>query len=98
MRHWHAVLPPGTVLDVRYEDVVADTEGQARRVLDYLGLPWDENCLAFHRNERKVKTVSAAQVRRPIYRSSLSRWKRFEPHLDELRAALGDELDYWGTT
>jgi Tfp pilus assembly protein PilF len=95
MRHWHAVLPPGAILDVRYEDVVADTEGQARRVLDYLGMPWDDNCLAFHRNERKVKTVSAAQVRRPIYRSSLSRWKRFELHLDELRAALGDELAHW---
>ncbi len=98
MRHWHAVLPAGTILDVRYEDVVADTEGQARRVLDYLGLPWDGNCLAFHRNERKVKTVSAAQVRRPIYRTSLSRWKRYERHLGELRAALGDELDYWDCT
>ena len=95
MRHWHAVLPAGSILDVRYEDVVADTEGQARRVLDFLGIPWDGNCLDFHRNERKVKTVSAAQVRRPVYRSSLSRWKRYEPHLDELRAALGDELGYW---
>ncbi|HEX8957272.1 MAG TPA: sulfotransferase, partial [Burkholderiaceae bacterium] len=95
MRHWHAVLPAGGILDVRYEDVVADTEGQARRVLDFLGMPWDENCLDFHRNERKVKTVSAAQVRRPVYRSSLSRWKRYEPHLEELRAALGDELGYW---
>jgi hypothetical protein len=95
MRHWHAVLPAGSILDVRYEDVVADTEGQARRVLDFLGMPWDESCLDFHRNERKVKTVSAAQVRRPIYRSSLSRWKRYESHLGELRAALGDELDHW---
>jgi len=94
MRHWHEVLP-GTILDVRYEDVVADTKGQARRVLDFLGMPWDENCLDFHRNERKVKTVSAAQVRRPIYRSSLSRWRRYEAHLGELREALGDELDSW---
>jgi tetratricopeptide (TPR) repeat protein len=84
MQHWHRVLPPGTVLDVRYEDMVTDTEGQARRLLVYLGLPWDENCLAFHQNTRVVRTASIAQVRKPIYRSSVARWKHFEAHLQPL--------------
>ena len=84
MRHWHAVLPAGSILDLRYEDMVADTEGQARRILDYLGLPWDDGCLAFHRNKRHVKTASVAQVRKPIYKTSVARWRRFESHLQPL--------------
>ena len=84
MQHWQRVLPAGTVLDMRYEDMVTDTEGQARRLLDYLGLPWDEGCLAFHRNRRAVRTASAAQVRKPIYRSSVARWQHFETHLGPL--------------
>jgi len=84
MQHWHCVLPPGTVLDLRYEDMVADTEGQARRLLDYLGLPWDERCLDFHQNKRIVKTASIAQVRKPVYRSSVARWKHFEVQLGSL--------------
>ncbi|BFI97331.1 MAG: tetratricopeptide repeat-containing sulfotransferase family protein [Rhodanobacter sp.] len=90
MQHWHRVLPPGTVLDLRYEDMVADTEGQARRLLDYLGLPWDEACLDFHRNTRVVRTASIAQVRKPIYRSSVARWKHFEAHLAPLLAIVQD--------
>ncbi|MGH8158629.1 MAG: sulfotransferase [Rhodanobacter sp.] len=84
MQHWQRVLPAGTVLDLRYEDMVADTEGQARRLLDYLGLPWDARCLEFHRNQRVVRTASIAQVRKPIYRSSVARWKHFEAHLGPL--------------
>lgn len=84
MRHWHAVLPPGTILDMRYEEMVADTEGQARRLLEYLGLPWDEKCLDFHKNKRPVKTASAAQVRKPIYKTSLARWEPFREHLAPL--------------
>jgi tetratricopeptide (TPR) repeat protein len=84
MRHWHRVLPAGTVLDLRYEDMVADTAGQARRLLDYLGLPWDERCLDFHQNRRIVRTASIAQVRKPIYRSSIARWKHFEAQLGPL--------------
>ena len=84
MRHWHRVLPDHALLDVRYEDMVADTEGQARRLLDYLGLPWNERCLDFHQNRRVVKTASIAQVRKPIYRSSVARWKHFEKHLGPL--------------
>ncbi|MEW9573420.1 sulfotransferase [Rhodanobacter sp. Si-c] len=90
MRHWHRVLPPNTVLDLRYEDMVADTEGQARRLLDYLGLPWDARCLDFHRNERVVRTASIAQVRKPIYQSSVARWKHFEAHLAPLLEIVRD--------
>ncbi|GLQ98951.1 tetratricopeptide repeat-containing sulfotransferase family protein [Dyella mobilis] len=84
MAHWQQVLPPGSILELRYEDVVADTEGQARRLLDYLELTWDPRCLSFHENRRIVKTASAAQVRRPIYKSSVARWKHFESHLAPL--------------
>ncbi|HEX7641006.1 MAG TPA: sulfotransferase [Burkholderiaceae bacterium] len=83
MAHWHRVLPD-SILALHYEDLVQDTEGQARRVLDYLGLPWDERCLDFHRNPRRVDTASAAQVRRPIYTSSMKRWQRFARHLEPL--------------
>jgi tetratricopeptide (TPR) repeat protein len=84
MKHWHDVLPEGRILDLRYEDMVEDTEGQARRVLDFVGLPWDPSCLEFHKNERLVKTASVAQVRKPIYKTSLARWKHFARHLQPL--------------
>lgn len=84
MAHWHAVLDDA-ILPVRYEDLVHDTEGQAKGVLDYLGLPWDARCLDFHRNPRRVNTASAAQVRKPIYTSSVKRWQRFAQHLGPLQ-------------
>ncbi|MFZ4480173.1 MAG: tetratricopeptide repeat protein [Rhodoferax sp.] len=84
MRHWHKVLPAGMILDLPYEDMVADTETQARRILEFAGLPWDANCLKFHENTRLVKTASVAQVRKPIYKSSVARWKHFAPHLRTL--------------
>jgi tetratricopeptide (TPR) repeat protein len=90
MRHWRNVLPAGAILELRYEDMVADTEGQARRLLDYLGLPWDPRCLNFHENKRVVRTASAAQVRRPVYTSSVARWRHFEPHLGSLLDAVKD--------
>ena len=84
MRHWHQVLPQGSILDVGYESVVADPEREVRRLLEYLGLPWDEACLRFYDNQRTVKTASLNQVRRPIYSSSVARWKHFENHLKPL--------------
>ena len=88
MQHWHDVLPPGRILDVRYEDTVADLETQARRILEYVGLPWDPACLDFHKTERSVKTASIAQVRKPIYKTSVARWKHFEKHLGPLQEIL----------
>jgi tetratricopeptide (TPR) repeat protein len=84
MQHWHAALPEGRILDVSYESMVGDFEAQARRLVDYLGLPWDDRCLGFHQNRRIVKTASVAQVRKPIYKTSVARWKPYERHLGPL--------------
>ena len=87
MGHWRTVLP-GRVLDIAYEDVVADLEGAARRLVDHCGLDWDARCLAFHETERPVRTASAAQVRRPLHDNSVGRWRRYEDHLGPLLDAL----------
>ncbi len=88
MEHWRAVLPV-PVLEVRYEELVENQEAVSRRLLAFVGLGWDEACLRFYENERGVMTASKSQVRRPIYRSSLGRWRRYEKHLGPLRQALG---------
>jgi tetratricopeptide (TPR) repeat protein len=88
MAHWHRVLPPGRILDVSYEETVADLEGAARRILAHCGLPWDPRCLDFHLTERVVRTASATQVRQPIYTSSIGRWRAYEPLLGPLLSEL----------
>ncbi len=88
MAHWRAVLPPGVMLEVAYEDVVADLEGQARAILAHCALDWDPRCLAFHQTERWVRTASATQVRRPIYATSVGRWRGHETALAPLIEAL----------
>jgi tetratricopeptide (TPR) repeat protein len=88
MQHWQRVLPDGVLLEVRYEDVVEDLEGQARRMVRHCGLEWEEACLAFHRTRRSVRTASVAQVRQPIYRSSVGRWRAYEHLLQPLLQAL----------
>jgi hypothetical protein len=79
------------MLEVQYEEVVADLEGQARRLLHHCGLAWDPRCLTFHETQRPVRTASVNQVRQPLYRSSLERWRRYERHLVPLIEALGPE-------
>jgi tetratricopeptide (TPR) repeat protein len=88
MNHWRRVLPPQSILDVAYEDVVDDLEGQARRLVDFCGLPWDDACLNFYKTSRPVKTASAVQVRKPLFRSSLQRWRRFEAGIGPLLREL----------
>jgi hypothetical protein len=88
MEHWRKVLPPGFMLDVKYEDVVNDTETKAKEIIAFLGLEWDDRCLKFHESERAVKTASVTQVRKPMYSSSVARWKRYGPGLDPLVKAL----------
>ncbi len=80
---------PGAVHRVIYEDMVADTEGQVRRLLDHVGVPFEEECLAFYRNRRAVRTASSEQVRQPIFTDGVDHWRQFEPHLGPLRDALG---------
>jgi Sulfotransferase family len=84
------VLPEGAMLDMQYEDLVADNNAQARRLIDYCGLEWDDACLDFFKNDRSIRTASVIQVRQPIYRTSMERWKRYEKHLGPLLDALGD--------
>ena len=93
MKHWHDVLPSGRILDVRYEENISNSERELRRILDYLGLPWDPACLKFHESDRIVRTASVAQVRKPIYSSSVARWRNFEAYLRPLREAI--EFEYW---
>ena len=91
MAHWRAVLPPQTLLEVRYEDLVDDPEAWSRRMLEHIGLPWDPRCLEFHRTERPVLTASNWQVRQPINRGSIERWRRYEQFIGPLREALGEK-------
>jgi len=85
MAHWRAVLPEGTILDVPYEQLVADQETWTRRIIDFLGLPWDERCLSFHTTSRSVATASAWQVRQKIYRGSVARWRSYARHIGPLQ-------------
>jgi len=91
MDHWHEVMP-GKVLDVRYEDVVADLEGQVRRILEYCELDWEESCLRFHETSRSVKSASSEQVRQPIYTSAVNAWRHYEAHLGALIEVLEPSL------
>ncbi|MDQ6959724.1 MAG: sulfotransferase, partial [Mariprofundaceae bacterium] len=90
MEHWREVLPQGSFYEVQYEELVADNENQARALIDYCGLDWDDACLASHKTERIVRTASITQVRQPIYKTSVERWRKYEAHLEPLLEALGD--------
>lgn len=87
MRHWETVFP-GAMLELNYEELVDDLERQARRVLEAIGLAWNDACLRFHERRNAVSTMSAEQVRRPIYTSSVKRWTNYERHIAALRTAL----------
>ena len=89
MAHWRAVLPPGVMLEVDYEDVVADLETAARRIVAHCGLEWDDSCLSFYKTERPIRTASATQVRRPLYTSSVGRWRPDAATLRPLLEGLG---------
>ena len=87
MEHWHSVVP-GFIHDVQYESMVVDQAGQTRALLEYCGLEWDDACLEFHKSDRPVRTASAEQVRRPIYKGSVQLWKRYETQLAPLLERL----------
>jgi tetratricopeptide (TPR) repeat protein len=92
MAHFDAALP-GKIHRVLYETLVEDTEREVRRLLNYCGLPFEPACLRFYENDRAVRTASAQQVRKPIFREGLDQWRHFEPWLEPLRAALGGAVD-----
>jgi len=91
MRHWHRVLN-APILDVQYEELVADQERGTRRILDHCGLPWHDACLDFHETKRWVTTVSYDQVRKKLYSSSVARWRHYEPHIEPLLRTLAPLL------
>jgi tetratricopeptide (TPR) repeat protein len=88
MAHWRTVLPADRFLEVEYESLVSDAEAGARRLIAFCGLDWDDACLRPENNNRRIDTVSSWQARQPIYRSSVGRWRRYEPWLGELRELL----------
>ena len=94
MAHFDATLP-GRIYRIFYEALVADPEAEIRRLLDYLGMPFDDSCLTFFKTRRAVTTVSSEQVRRPIYHDALENWKNYEPWLGGLKTALGPVLDLY---
>lgn len=89
MRHWNQVFP-GQILEVDYDLLVEDVEGWAHTIIDYLGLDWEDGVLAFQHLDRAVKTASVWQVRQPVYTTSKAKWKRYEPHLEPLEAAMAE--------
>ncbi len=91
MDHWDRVLP-GFVLHVRHEDVVNDLNTQVRRILDFCHLPFEDNCINYHKTERSIRTPSSEQVKQPIYRSGLDQWRNFENQLAPLKHAIGEDI------
>ncbi len=89
MDHWKAVLPV-PIYELNYERLIADFENEARKVIDFIGLPWDDACLNFHDAGRTVRTFSREQVRKPVYGGSVDRWRYYEKELAPLIFALGD--------
>jgi tetratricopeptide (TPR) repeat protein len=94
MQHWRNVLPAGSVLDVQYENIVAEQETQSRRIINFCGLDWNDACLDFYKNKRLIGTASKTQVRQAIYSSSVERWRPYEKFLSPLL----DELGHWAPT
>jgi hypothetical protein len=90
MEHWRQVLPDGAMIEIQYEKLIANLETEAKRLLEYTGVAWDDACLSFHKTKRAVRTASVMQVRRPIYSSSVGRWRHYEKELEPfLRAYEG---------
>jgi hypothetical protein len=91
-RHWKAALPPHAFMDVNYEDIVRDQAEQSRRLIAFVGLPWEDGVLRFHDSTAPSATASAVQVRRPIYASSVGKWRRHADRLEPMRTRLAREI------
>jgi hypothetical protein len=93
MAHWRKVLPESFFTEVQYEEMIAQPEENARRLVDFCELEWDPVCLKFHESDRPVKTASVSQVRKPIYKTSVERWRRYGDQLNPLIEALGIKVE-----
>ena len=89
MKHWTRVVPGHQLLNLSYEGLVEDQEAETRKLLEFCGLPWDDRCLEFYKTERAVRTASLAQVRQPMYRTSIGKGEKYKSWLPELSAELG---------
>jgi len=87
MAYWHAILPD-YIYDVHYEDIIADQKTATQQLLEFCGLNWDEACMSFYKSDRPVSTASSAQVRRPVYSSSVRLWEKYAKQLEPLLIAL----------
>jgi len=94
INHWQKVLPSDAYYNISYEALVADPEEQTRRIIAFSGLEWDDNCLSFYKQNSRVRSASLAQVRQPINKASVERWKRFEQQLQPLVDALGEAVEH----
>lgn len=90
--HWKAALPPDVLLEVSYEDIIADQSKESRRIVSFLGLPWDDEVLRFHQSPAPSATASAVQVRRPVYASSVGKWRHHAERLAPLRSRLATQI------
>lgn len=93
MSLWESILPEGTILDIRYEDMVDDLESTSKRITDHIGVEWDPSCLEFHKSSKTILTASHSQVKKPIYKTSTNRWRKYEPYLQPLLDELGDLVE-----
>ena len=91
-RHWRQTLPPEVLLEINYEDIVRDQSAASRRLIGFVGLPWDDEVLRFHESPAPSATASAVQVRRPVYASSVGKWRHHAERLAPLRARLAREI------
>ena len=98
MQYWHDILPADQILDVHYENVIEFPEEESRRIIDFIGLPWDEACLSFNSTERAVRTASMWQVRQPIYKTSKMRARNYAKYLaglaNKLQKYLPDDAEF----
>jgi hypothetical protein len=94
MEHWRSVLPEHALLEVPYEGLVEDTEGWTRRMLQFIGLPWDPKCLQFHQTDRVVITASKWQVRQKITATSVGRWRNYEKYVAPLRHLMPRGIEH----
>jgi hypothetical protein len=94
MRHFDELLP-GRIYRAIHDDLIDNFEDEVRKLLEYIGVPFEESCLRFFETERPIHTPSSEQVRQPPNRKGFGRWRNYEPWLGELQAALGTTVDHW---